>query len=183
MAVPDYQSVMLPLLEFADERKAELSTDDAVETLASRLGLNDDDLKEMLPSGVQRTFVNRVGWAATYMKKAGLLEPTRRGYYRITPRGHELLKKKPTTINVKLLQQYPEFLKFQQLKGTRSGEKRNALKDSLDVGTITPSEALENAYGNLRDELVNELLAKLKKSSPSFFERIVVELGHRYAER
>jgi restriction system protein len=176
MAVPDYQSVMLPLLKFAEERKAEISTDDVVEVLATRLGLTDDDLKEMLPSGVQRTFVNRVGWAATYMKKAGLLEPTRRGYYRITPRGQELLQKKPSTINVKLLKQYPEFLEFQQLKGTRRGEKMNAPRESLDMSTATPSEALESAYENLRDELVDELLAKLKKSSPSFFERIVVEL-------
>src|SRR5579859_2954456 len=176
MAVPDYQSVMLPLLHFAEERKAEVSTDDAVEALATRLGLMDDDLKEMLPSGVQRTFVNRVGWAATYMKKAGLLEPTRRGYYQITPRGLELLKKNPKTINVKLLKQYPEFLEFQKLKGTRSTEKSNISKDSLDVESATPSEALENAYKNLRDELVEELLAKLKKASPSFFEQIVVDL-------
>ena len=176
MAVPDYQSVMLPLLKFSEERKAEISTDDAVEALATRLGLTDDDLKEMLPSGLQRTFVNRVGWAATYMKKAGLLAPTRRGYYRITPQGQELLQKKPTTINVKLLKQYPEFLEFQQLKGTRRGEKMNVSRESLDISTATPSEALETAYENLRDELVDELLVKLKKSSPSFFERIVVEL-------
>ena len=176
MTVPDYQSVMLPLLEFAERNNEEISTDDAVEALSSRLGLTDDDLKEMLPSGVQRTFVNRVGWAATYMKKAGLLEPTRRGYYRITPRGHELLQKKHATINVKLLKQYPEFLEFQQLKGTRSVEKMNASRETLDMSTATPSEALETAYENLRDELGDELLAKLKKSPPSFFERIVVEL-------
>lgn len=176
MAVPDYQSVMLPLLQFAEERKAEVSTDDAVEALATRIGLNDDDLKEMLPSGVQRTFVNRVGWAATYMKKAGLLETTRRGYYQITPRGLELLKKNPKTINVKLLKQYPEFIEFQKLKGTRSGEKTNFSKDSLDIESATPSEALEDAYKNLRDELADELLARLKKLSPSFFERIVVDL-------
>lgn len=176
MAVPDYQSVMLPLLQFAEERKAEVSTDDAVEALATRIGLNDDDLKEMLPSGVQRTFVNRVGWAATYMKKAGLLETTRRGYYQITPRGLELLKKNPKTINVKLLKQYPEFIEFQKLKGTRSGEKTNFSEDSLDIESATPSEALEDAYKNLRDELADELLARLKKLSPSFFERIVVDL-------
>lgn len=176
MAVPDYQSVMLPLLQLAAERNTEISTDDAVEALATRLGLNDDDLKEMLPSGVQRTFVNRLGWAATYLKKAGLLEPTRRGYYRITPRGQELLKKKPPAINVKILKQYPEFVDFQQLKGTRRGERREPAKDSQDAGVATPSEALENAYENLRDELIDEMLAKLKKSSPSFFERIVVDL-------
>ena len=176
MAIPDYQSVMLPLLKFAEERKTEISTDDAVEALATRLGLTDNDLAELLPSGVQRTFINRVGWAATYMKKAGLIEPTRRGYYRITPQGQELLQKKPTAINVKLLKQYPEFLAFQQLKGTRGGEMMNAAKESLDISAATPSEALESAYENLRDELVDELLNKLKKSSPSFFEGIVIEL-------
>lgn len=176
MPVPDYQSLMLPLLEFAAERQAEVSTDEAVETLATRLGLTDDELREMLPSGVQRTFVNRVGWAATYMKKAGLLEPTRRGFYRITQRGVELLQKTPASINVKLLKQYPEFLEFQKQKGTRSGERTISSGDAVEMETTTPSEALENAYRNLRDELADDLLARLKTSSPSFFERIVVDL-------
>ncbi len=114
---------MLPLLKFANEREVEISTDEAVEALAPRLGLADEDLKELLPSGLQRTFVNRVGWASTHMKKACLLEPTRRGYYRITARGKELLQRMPAFINVKLQQQYPEFLEFQQLKGTRSSAK------------------------------------------------------------
>jgi len=176
MAVPDYQSVMLPLLRFTGERNDEASTGEAVEVLAKEFKLTDEDLKEMLPSGIQSTFVNRVGWAATYMKKAGLLEATRRGYYRITPRGQELLKKQPKAVNVKLLRQYPEFLQFQQLKGTRSGDKESSSGATLDVTTATPSEALETAYENLRDELADELLARLKKSSPSFFERVVVEL-------
>ena len=176
MAVPDYQSVMLPLLRFAGEKNDETSTGEAVEVLAKEFGLTDEDLKEMLPSGIQSTFVNRVGWASTYMKKAGLLEATRRGYYRITPRGQEVLKKQPKTINVKLLKQYPEFLEFQQLKGTRSGERESSSRATLDVTTATPSEALETAYENLRDELADELLARLRKLSPSFFERVVVEL-------
>ena len=103
MAVPDYQSLMLPLLKFASAKDDETSTGEAVEALAKELALSEDDLKEMLPSGIQSTFVNRVGWASTYMKKAGLLEATRRGYYRITERGQELLQKQPKTINVKLL--------------------------------------------------------------------------------
>ena len=176
MAVPDYQSLMLPLLRFAGEKKEETSTGEAVEVLAKELHLTDEDLKEMLPSGIQFTLVNRVGWASTYMKKAGLLEATRRGYYRITPRGNELLDKKPKVINVQLLKQYSEFLEFQQLKGTRSGDKTVEPKETPDVSTATPSEALETAYENLRDELVDELLGKLKKTSPSFFERVVVEL-------
>jgi len=176
LAVPDYQSVMLPLLRFAAEKETEISTSEAVEALAKELGLTEDDLKEMLPSGIQATFVNRVGWASTYMKKAGLLETTRRGFYQITDRGKELLKKQPKTINVKLLKQYPEFLEFQKLKGTRSGDKAPESKVTSDISTATPSEALEAAYENLRDELSDELLSRLKKISPAFFERIVVEL-------
>jgi len=176
MAVPDYQGVMLPLLRFAAQKETEISTSEAVEALAKELGLSEDDLKEMLPSGIQATFVNRVGWASTYMKKAGLLEATRRGFYQITDRGRDLLKKQPKTINVKLLKQYPEFLEFQQLKGTRSGDKSPESKGTSDISTATPSEALEAAYENLRDELSDELLSRLKKISPAFFERIVVEL-------
>jgi restriction system protein len=176
MAVPDYQSVMLPLLRFAAEKGGEISTGEAVELLAKEFGLSDEDLKEMLPSGIQPTFVNRVGWASTYMKKAGLLEATRRGFYRITPRGQDLLKKQQKNINVKLLKQYPEFLEFQRLKGTRSAEKGKDVKEPPDASGATPSEALETAYENLRHELADELLATLKKSPPSFFERIVVEL-------
>ncbi len=176
MAVPDYQSVMLPLLRFAAQKGTETSTSEAVEALTKELGLTEDDLKEMLPSGIQSTFVNRVGWASTYLKKAGLLEATRRGFYQITDRGRDLLNKQPKTINVKLLKQYPEFLEFQQLKGTRSGEKVPDSKVTSDVSTATPSEALESAYENLRDELAAELLSRLKKISPAFFERVVVEL-------
>lgn len=175
MTVPDYQTLMLPLLRFAAAKQEETSTGEAVESLAKELGLTDDDLKEMLPSGIQLTFVNRVGWASTYMKKAGLLEATRRGYYKITQRGKELLAKKPDKINVRTLQKYQEFQDFQNLKGTRKEAKNDAIA-MVPLVNATPSEALETAYQNLRDELASELLDKLKKVPPSFFEKIVVEL-------
>jgi restriction system protein len=108
MAIPDYQSVMLPLLRFAAEKKDETTTGEVVGALSKEFGLTDEDLRELLPSGIQSTFINRVGWASTYMKKAGLLEATRRGYFRITSRGQELLRKQPKAINVKLLKQYPD---------------------------------------------------------------------------
>jgi restriction system protein len=176
MAVPDYQSVMLPLLQFAGQKQTEISTSEAMEALAKELSLTEDDLKEMLPSGIQSTFFNRVGWASTYLKKAGLLEATRRGFYQITDRGKALLKKQPNIINIKLLKQYPEFLEFQQIKGTRTGKNLNDSQKTSDVSIATPSEALEAAYENLRDELADELLTRLKKTSPAFFERVVVEL-------
>ena len=103
MTVPDYQSLMLPLLKYAGTRNREVTTSEAVEVLAQELNLTEEDLREMLPSGTQSTFGNRVGWAATYMKKAGLLEPTRRGYYKITARGHDPLTKQPKDLNVKFL--------------------------------------------------------------------------------
>ncbi len=174
MAIPDYQSVMLPLLRFAAAQGGEVSTTEAVEALAREFRLTDEDLREMLPSGIAPRFSNRVGWAATYMKKAGLLEATRRGHFRVTPRGQDLLKKHPPAINVKLLQQYPEFLEFQHLKGTRPG--KGTTEEPAESSTATPSEALEAAYENLRDELADELLAKLKQCSPAFFERLVVDL-------
>lgn len=176
MAVPDYQSLMLPLLQFAAQAGDEVSTSQAIETLSKSLGLSETDLKELLPSGIQSAFDNRVGWASTYMKKAGLLEATRRGYFRITPRGKELLATQPKSINVKLLKRFPEFIEFQQLKGTRRGDKTVPSQGTPDTSSATPSEALEAAYENLRNELAEELLARLKKASPSFFERVVVEL-------
>jgi restriction system protein len=176
VAVPDYQSLMLPLLKFAAEKGGETSTGEACEYLAKVLGLSEQDLKEMLPSGLQSAFLNRLGWASTYMKKAALLEATRRGYYRISSRDMELLSKQPKAITVKTLRQYPEFLQFQQLKGTRSGDKGGNPNVSPDISSATPSEALEAAYENLRNELAYELLSKLKKTSPSYFEQVVVEL-------
>lgn len=177
MSVPDYQSLMLPLLKYAQMRDSEVTTNEAVDFLAKELNLTEEDLREMLPSGTQFTFANRVGWAATYMKKAGLLEPTRRGYYRITERGRELLAKNPAVINVKLLEKYPEFLEFTKPKGTRTRNRESITEaKSITDSAATPSEALEAAYENLRYELADELLAKLKATSPAFFERVVVEL-------
>lgn len=161
MALPDYQSLMLPLLRYAGVADGEITTNQAVEVLAQELNLTEQDLKEMLPSGTQFTFVNRVGWAATYMKKAGLLEPTRKGYYQITQRGRELLAKQPKVINNKTLEEYPEFLEFKKLKGTRTKNGEEEIKLISDVSTTTPSEALEFAYKNLRDELADELLVML----------------------
>jgi restriction system protein len=169
MAVPDYQSLMLPLLSFA-AGKDEISTGEAVDALAQQLGLTEDDLTQMLPSRAQSTFANRIGWASTYMKKAGLLETTSHGHYRITARGKELLKSEPPSINVRLLKQYPEFVAFYQFKAPKSSGK------PADGPMATPVEALEAAYENLRSQLADDLLNKLKETSPSFFERAVVEL-------
>lgn len=172
MAIPDYQTVMLPLLRFV-ARQGETSTPEATAALAAEFGLTEDEQRELLPSGIQPRFFNRVGWAATYMKKAGLLEATRRAHFRITPRGQELLQTNPPAIDVKLLQRYPEFIEFQHLKGTRS----RAEADEGGEGTVgTPLEAMEAAYQNLQGELAGELLKRLKQATPAFFEKTVVDL-------
>jgi restriction system protein len=118
MAIPDYQSVMLPLLRYAADGQ-EHSVREAIEALADEFHLTDAGRKELLPSGGQSTFDNRVGWVRTYMKKAGLLESPQRSYFKITSRGLQALKTNPSEINNRFLQQYPEFREFKTRNNTK----------------------------------------------------------------
>jgi restriction system protein len=171
MAIPDYQSVMLPLLRFAGD-KQEHSLREAIDHLADEFKLNDDERKELLPSGQQEVFNNRVGWARTYMKKAGLLETTRRGHFQITDRGVQVLSQKPPRLDVRFLDRFEEFKQFRALRHTRVNEGE---PEQLEVET-TPEEALESAYKRLRDSLAADLLQQIKATSPGLFEKLVVEL-------
>lgn len=163
---------MLPLLRYAATQGSDVSTSSAVDALAKELSLTGEDLQHMLPSGTQPTFHNRVGWAATYMKKAGLLEATRRGFYRVTDTGRSVVETNPDRIDLQFLKKFPDFVRFQNLKGTRSKNEASVEQ----TAESTPLEALEQAYENLREELAEELLGKLKQATPGHFERIVVEL-------
>ncbi len=172
MAIPDYQSLMLPLLQYTADGE-EHHNRDAVDALAHKVGLTEEERKTLLPSGRQPTFDNRVGWARTYMKKAGLIEATRRGYFRITPRGQKVLHSKPEHIDVNYLSQFEEFQEF------RSPEKDNGIPEAQhDAATdeATPEEALEQAYLSLRSDLASDLLQTVKQMPPDFFERLVVDL-------
>src|SRR5205823_9877226 len=111
MPVPDFQSLMLPLLKITEDGN-EHSTTEVVETLAKQFGLTENDRNEMLPSGKQRKFDNRVNWTKTYLQKALLLSSTGRSHFRITERGIKVLKENPPSINIKYLNQFPEFLAF-----------------------------------------------------------------------
>src|SRR5438067_13271224 len=111
MAIPDFQSLMLPLLKIAGDGN-EHNTPEVIEILAQQFGLSENDRNEMLPSGKQRKFDNRVNWTKTYLQKALLLSSTGRSRFRITERGSKILKNNPPAINVKFLNQYPEFLAF-----------------------------------------------------------------------
>ncbi len=171
MAIPDYQSLMLPLLQFLAD-KQEHSFQETVDVISREFHLSEEELRELLPSGKQPIFANRVGWARTYMKKAGLLESTKRGSFRITDRGLKVLSQKPTKINVKFLRQFPEFIEFQAIKHEK-GEEQKEAEEEKDK---TPEELLETAYQQLNDQLVSDLLKQIKEIPPALFEKIVVEL-------
>jgi len=171
MAIPDYQSIMLPLLRFASDGN-EHSLRETIEGLAEKFGLTDAEKRELLPSGQQPTFDNRVAWARTYMSKAGLLESTRRGYFRVTQRGRDVLAKNPRAINVKFLEQFPEFIEFRSKRRDREETTEVVETENLQ----TPAELLETAYQKLREDLSAELLKITKECSPSFFERLVIDL-------
>jgi len=148
--------------------KKEHSLREAIEYLADEFKLTEEERKKLLPSGQQFTFDNRVGWARTYLKKAELIETTKRAYFKISDRGIQVLKEKPAAINIKYLDQFSEFIKFRRRKKDENGKKDNDLKP--------PEELIESAYQSLRDNLAGELLQSVKNCSPSFFEKLVVDL-------
>lgn len=172
MAIPDFQSIMLPLLNLAADGM-EHRYRDAVEEIADRLGLSEDERKALLPSGVDKIFSNRVGWAKTFLTKATLIDSTRRGFFRITDRGRDVLLQKPKRVDMKFLSQFPEYKEFRAIKNERAKE---ASKGVETPEVQTPGEQLESAHQNLRVSLANELLQQLKASPPALFEKIVVEL-------
>ncbi|MCL6458924.1 MAG: restriction endonuclease [Gorillibacterium sp.] len=171
MTIPDFQSIMLPFLKgVADKREYKHS--DTIQNLAVLFQLSEDELRELLPSGRQAIFTNRVGWARTYLMKAGLIEYTRRGFCKITVRGLEVLQEAPEFINIAYLRRFIEFSAFHN---TKLKEEPN--KDEMDEAEqYTPEENLEHSYMKLREELVHELLSRLKAGTPNYFERVVVEL-------
>jgi restriction system protein len=172
MAIPDYETLMLPLLKLAAENpNTAFSVLSAVNSLADKYGLTEEERRELLPSGGTFKFSSRVSWAATYLKKAGLLEAPRRGQVRITQRGLDALKQKPTRIDGEFLQQYAEFRQFQ---GKKKEKKVNATADSGN--SDTPIESIDVQYRELREALASEILEKIKECSPQFFERLVITL-------
>jgi len=171
MAIPDFQTIMLPLLKFAADCKVHY-IHDAVEKLANDFGLSEEQLSTLLPSGQQPVFYNRVGWARTYLKKPGLLEDPKRGYFRITERGKEILEENPVRIDMHFLRRFPEYVDFR-----RSARQSTDLPEEDEEGSdLTPEEALEDAYQKIREDLIDEILTTVHNTSPGFFEKLVVEL-------
>jgi restriction system protein len=169
MPIPDYQSLMLPVLEVSSDNQ-EHSLRETIQILANKFELSDSEKRELLPSGAQPVFDNRVGWARTYLKKAGLLNSTKRGFFKITDRGQEVLKTNPKIVNNELLKQFPEFLEFQNRTKEQTQETTISKQDK------TPEELLEETYQEIRKGLAEDILSQVKEVAPSYFEKLVVDL-------
>lgn len=175
MAIPDYQTLMLPVLKLASDEK-EHKFSQAVEELADEFSLTQEERSELLPSGSQAVFNNRVGWARSYLKQAGLLKSPKRGFFTISESGLEFLKTNPVKIDSSTLEQFPEFIEFKNRKRDKSENNDVAEEATEQEETQTPEDSLASAYSKLRSALETEILSSVKEASPSFFERLVVDL-------
>ncbi|GBE00014.1 Mrr restriction system protein [bacterium BMS3Abin07] len=173
--IPKYEEIMLPLLKYLSDGK-EHGLSETHDALAEQFKLTNEELRELLPSGKQTVFRNRVGWARTYMKKAGLLISPKRAHFKISEKGIELLKENPTEINSKFLARYDDFVEFQAIKKDKKDDVHLLRTQLVNNSDQTPEEALEYAYQKLHSELSKELLDIVKSCSPEFFEKLVIDL-------
>jgi len=172
MAVPDFQSFFRPLLEVAADGE-EHSLKEAREKIAVDFNLTEEELSELLPSGTQTKFDNRVAWAKSYFVQAKVLESSKRAHFKITDRGRQLLAQRHERIDIKILNQYPEFVEFH----APSKQNKTVPPSSTEESTSeTPEEILQKAYQSIRNDLAGEILERIKSNTPSFFENLVVDL-------
>ena len=173
MAVPDFQSLMLPLLRLAGDGM-DHAFKDAVEAIAIEFSLTPEERNELLPSSSRTTlFYNRLAWAKTHMTMAGLLQAPRRGVFCITQRGRELLASQLARIDMKTLQQFPEY------ERARRGDVSASVEPAMPVvafNELTPEESIERAHLSLRKDLARELLESIMQCSPAFFELLIIKL-------
>ena len=174
MAIPDFQTLMLPLLRLTADGK-EHTARDVVASLAQEFCLTEDELQQLLPSRRARIFPNRVAWARYYLKIAGLLDVPRRAVFRISARGKDVLKKEPERIDTSFLRQFPEF-NLKRDASENEKESTTAVSDEIACVEKTPAEQFEAANILMRSSLSDDLLSSLKRASPAFFERTVVEV-------
>jgi restriction system protein len=173
MPIPDYQSLMLPVLRLVEDGQ-EHAVSEMRHRIGGQLSLTEEELAERLASDTTTVFMNRIGWAVQYLKSAGVIRAVRRGVYEITDRGLSLLKTQPSEITVKTLRQYPEFTEFEG-KGSES-EKPTITVTQQSETKATPEESLERSFQTLRDALSLELLEAIRNGTPAAFERVVVDL-------
>lgn len=170
MTIPSYEEMMLPVLSFAGDKK-EHTSDEFFEQIKKVFNITEEEASILLPSGKQSVVANRVGWARTYLKKAGLLVSQQRARFIVTERGLAVLDEKPEAITDKFLMKFPEFQEFQNRHKEKT--ESNVIPDEQ---TKTPLEMLEDGYSTLQSDLADELLVAIAKCSPRFFENLVMEL-------
>lgn len=180
MSIPDYQSLMLPLLRIIGD-KAEHTLPEVCASIADEFKLTDAERNEMLPSGGQLKLYNRVGWSRTYMTKAGLIETISRGKFRITPRGEELLHSNQTRIDTEFLMRYPEFVEFRSKESEVktipvSPISENTHSSKCVIPQQTPYEMIESGYLSLHEQIAEDFLQKATTCTPRYFEKLVVDL-------
>ncbi len=174
MAIPDYQSLMLPVLKAAGEGETRVPI--AAEKIADWLGLTDDEREELLPSGKQRLLHNRVHWAKFYMTKAGLIDSPKRGVFVASQQGKTLLAANPSQIDVDLLRTYPAFLEFYSASSQSTAPDAGPATTVAAASMSTPEEQIDAAHSVLSSALKADLLARILEQSPAFFERVIVDL-------
>jgi restriction system protein len=174
MAIPDYQSLMLPVLAAFAQGEARIGA--IVEVLGGKLGLTPEERAELLPSGKQTIFSNRVHWAKTYLDKAGLIESTRRAHFKITPRGQQVLESCPARIDNTLLSQFEEFQQFKERSTKDASEEPHPIAPTFESQRATPDEVMRVAHRQIEETLAQELLDRIQKAPPDFFERLMVNL-------
>lgn len=172
MPIPDFQTLMLPLLHFASDGKVR-TLSDARKHLTTIFALTSDEIAELLPSGRQRRFDNRVAWAKVYLEQAGLLFSPERGKFQVTTEGKTFLGTKPNKITISSLVQFEKFRAFRTPTKTNKTEQKIAFSPEISE---TPEELLEQSYQSINEELANSLLEHIKQCTPAFFEKLVVEL-------
>jgi restriction system protein len=177
MAIPDYQSLMLPVL--AASSTGEVSIRAVIEQLADQLGLSPEERSELLPSGKQTVFSNRVHWAKTYLAQAGLVENTRRGHFAITSRGEQTLASHPPRIDNAFLSQFDEFKEFKErarVSQSKPDVQAEPEEKILHNETDTLDEIMRRSHKQINAALAQELLDRVRAASPEFFERLMVGL-------
>ena len=170
MPIPDFQTLMLPLLRHLSDG-AERTNQETIDTLADEFRLTGAELTQLLPSGQQTVFRNRVAWAKAHFKRAGLIESPRRGVYQITDRGREVLAEGPKRIDLKFLDRFPGHREFRS-----SPKPENVLEIPLQDNDLTPEEHIALGYQQIREELTADLLRRVKECAPEFFEQLVIDL-------
>jgi restriction system protein len=174
MPIPDYQSLMLPVLNASSAGEVRIGS--VVDTLADRFALSPEERSALLSSGQQTIFSNRVHWAKSYLNKAHLVEIMRRGYFRITSRGQAVLQSYPQKIDNKLLMQFEEFRHFRERANETVESDGQTSVPALEDQKQTPDEIMRMSYRQIETALSQELLDRIRQAPPDFFERLIVNL-------